>query len=181
MEIKLIHHLARIMKRADLTELEIDDAKEGLRVHLVRGGRESGAAPFVNLMSAPAAVQALGQAAGQAAAPGAPAGGSAAGLGGSPTAAAPAGGPRGSGELPPGVIAIKSPMVGTFYRAASPDADPFVDVGTRVKEESVLCIIEAMKVMNEIKAELNGVIVEVLVENAEPVEYGQPLFLVQKG
>jgi acetyl-CoA carboxylase biotin carboxyl carrier protein len=69
-------------------------------------------------------------------------------------------------------------MVGTFYRAASPDSDPFVSVGSEVGPETVLCIIEAMKVMNEIKAETSGRIVEILVENGEPVEFGQPLFLL---
>ncbi len=75
---------------------------------------------------------------------------------------------------------ILSPMVGTFYRAASPDGEPFVSVGTAVGAEQVVCIIEAMKVMNEIKADTEGEIVEVLVENGESVEYGQPLFTVRR-
>jgi acetyl-CoA carboxylase biotin carboxyl carrier protein len=70
-------------------------------------------------------------------------------------------------------------MVGTFYRAPSPEAEAFVRVGSRVQAESVLCIIEAMKVMNEIRAETSGEIVEILVENGEPVEFGQPLFLIK--
>jgi acetyl-CoA carboxylase biotin carboxyl carrier protein len=74
---------------------------------------------------------------------------------------------------------IKSPMVGTFYRAPAPDAPPYVDVGDEVKEDTVLCIVEAMKLMNEIKAEIRGRIVEILVENGQPVEYGQPLFSVE--
>lgn len=74
---------------------------------------------------------------------------------------------------------ILSPMVGTFYRAPSPDASPFVEVGDRVGRESVVCIVEAMKVMNEIKAEVEGEVLEILVQNGEPVEYGQPLFLVR--
>ncbi|MFT5461235.1 MAG: acetyl-CoA carboxylase biotin carboxyl carrier protein, partial [Planctomycetota bacterium] len=69
----------------------------------------------------------------------------------------------------------------TFYRSASPDSEPFVEVGTKLTEDSVICIVEAMKVMNEIKAELRGEVVEILVENGEPVEYGQPLFHVKKG
>jgi len=73
---------------------------------------------------------------------------------------------------------IKSPMVGTFYRASSPGADPFVSVGTEVKEGQALCVIEAMKLMNEIPAEISGVIKEVLVENGQPVEFGQPLFVI---
>jgi len=74
---------------------------------------------------------------------------------------------------------IVSPMVGTFYQAASPDASPFVDVGTKVNEDTVVCIIEAMKVMNEIKAETSGVIAEVVAENSKPVQFGQVLFRVR--
>ena len=70
-------------------------------------------------------------------------------------------------------------MVGTFYRSSSPDADPFVRVGDRVEEGTVVCILEAMKVMNEIQAETSGEVSEVLVENGEPVEFGQPLFLLR--
>ena len=71
---------------------------------------------------------------------------------------------------------IKSPMIGTFYRAPSPESAPYVEVGTEVQPDTVVCIIEAMKVMNEIKAEAKGVITQVMVENAKPVEFGQPLF-----
>lgn len=78
-----------------------------------------------------------------------------------------------------GVTTIKSPMVGTFYRAASPESPPFVDAGAKVGADTVVCIIEAMKVMNEIQAEIGGTIVEALVENGEAVEYGQPLFKVK--
>ena len=74
---------------------------------------------------------------------------------------------------------IDSPLVGTFYRAASPDADTFVNVGDRVTADTVVAIIEAMKVMNEIKAEKSGVIKEILVENGQPVEFGQPLFVIE--
>ncbi len=74
---------------------------------------------------------------------------------------------------------IKSPMIGTFYRAPSPEAGPYVEVGTEVSPETVVCIIEAMKVMNEIKAEAKGVITQVLIENAKPVEFGQPLFKIR--
>jgi len=76
-------------------------------------------------------------------------------------------------------IEIKAPMVGTFYRAPSPGAEPFVDRGTVVKPGDTLCIVEAMKLMNEIKSEVSGRIVDILVENAEPVEFGQVLFLVE--
>ena len=73
-------------------------------------------------------------------------------------------------------VEVKSPMIGTFYRAPSPEAASYVEIGTEISPESVVCIIEAMKVMNEIKAEVKGVITQVLVENAKPVEFGQPLF-----
>lgn len=76
------------------------------------------------------------------------------------------------------LITATSPIVGTFYRAASPETAHFVEVGTRVKKGQVLCIIEAMKLMNEIESELDGVIVRALVENGQPVEYGEPLFLI---
>jgi acetyl-CoA carboxylase biotin carboxyl carrier protein len=78
-----------------------------------------------------------------------------------------------------GELEIKSPMIGTFYRAPSPEAGSYVEVGTEVNPETVVSIIEAMKVMNEIKAEVKGVITQILVENAKPVEFGQPLFKVR--
>jgi acetyl-CoA carboxylase biotin carboxyl carrier protein len=93
-----------------------------------------------------------------------------------------------AGALPPGPTPaatgstdaeIKSPMIGTFYRSPSPEAGPYVDVGTEVGPDTVVCLIEAMKVMNEIKAESRGVITQVLTENAKPVEFGQPLFKIR--
>jgi acetyl-CoA carboxylase biotin carboxyl carrier protein len=90
-----------------------------------------------------------------------------------PSAAAPA-------EPPPGQEGpvVKAPMVGTFYRSPSPDAKPFVEVGQTVKEGDTICIIEAMKLMNEIEADASGVVKAILVENGQPVEYGQPLFIL---
>ncbi|RMH22573.1 MAG: acetyl-CoA carboxylase biotin carboxyl carrier protein, partial [Acidobacteria bacterium] len=82
-------------------------------------------------------------------------------------------------ELPPGLHRLTSPIVGTFYRAPSPDADPFVDVGDRVRKGQVLCIVEAMKLMNEIESDVDGEIVEILPENGQPIEYGEPLFLIK--
>jgi len=79
------------------------------------------------------------------------------------------------------VTYIKSPMVGTFYRAPSPESKPFSDVGTKVIDNTPVCIIEAMKIMNEIQAETKGTIIEILVENGQPVEYGQRLFKVKQG
>ena len=77
------------------------------------------------------------------------------------------------------IYVIKSPLVGTFYRAPSPDSPPYVEVGDEVKKGDILCIIEAMKIMNEIESEVDGKIVEILVENAQPVEFGQPLFKIE--
>jgi acetyl-CoA carboxylase biotin carboxyl carrier protein len=80
-----------------------------------------------------------------------------------------------------GMVKIESPMVGTFYAASTPDAAPFVKVGSAVGPDTPVCIIEAMKIFNEIKAECSGVIEKVLIQNGEPVEFGQPLFLVRPG
>jgi len=77
------------------------------------------------------------------------------------------------------LVTITSPIVGTFYRSPAPDAAPFVEVGLRVKKGQVLCVIEAMKLMNEIESDVDGIIVKALVENGQPVEYGEPLFLIE--
>jgi acetyl-CoA carboxylase biotin carboxyl carrier protein len=191
MEIKLITQLARVMSRAKLTELEVEDEKQGLRIVLKRGSG-GGGTPIVNVTQGggggPSSLADTGffPAGGYFGGQGYPLGSGplasgalgAGAAGGAPGSAA-AGADAGRG-WPPGTIEFKSPMVGTFYRAASPDAEPFVEVGGKFDEETVLCIVEAMKVMNEIKAETKGTVVKVLVENAEPVEYGQPLFLIQR-
>ena len=96
-------------------------------------------------------------------------------------AAAPAAPAAPAASADDSLTPIPSPLVGTFYRAGSPDADPFVAVGSRVNKDTVVCIIEAMKVMNEIKAETSGVIKKILVENATAVQFGQPMFLIEKG
>ncbi|MCA9001897.1 MAG: acetyl-CoA carboxylase biotin carboxyl carrier protein [Planctomycetes bacterium] len=161
MDLKLIRNLVRLMERGELSELEIDDQKAGMRLHLKRGRAASESMGPV-MMVPPAGSMAPMH---EMAAP----------------APAPAAHALEEGGRPAGVVEITSPMVGTFYRASGPDEDPFTSVGTRVDAESVVCIIEAMKVMNEIKAEMSGEIVEILVENGEPVEFGQPLFLVKRG
>lgn len=84
-------------------------------------------------------------------------------------------------EEDPNLLAITSPMVGTFYRAPSPDSSPFVEIGDKVEPGKVVCIIEAMKLFNEIESEVKGEVVKILVENGQPVEYGQKLYLVKKG
>jgi len=161
MDLKLIRNLVRIMERGEVDELEIEDDKAGLRVHLRRGPSGTYAQPSVMMMPG-------------ASAQGAPAAGGAPLSSGAGEAAATDAPARAAG-----VEEITSPMIGTFYSSPSPDSDPFMAVGDRVGDDSVVCIIEAMKVMNEIKAECSGEIVEILVENGEPVEYGQPLFLVK--
>lgn len=93
-----------------------------------------------------------------------------------PAAGAPAAPAKPADE---GLHVVKSPMVGTFYRASGPEAAPFCQVGDRVNPNSVLCIVEAMKLMNEIKAEMSGTVRKILVENGQPVEYGQPLFAIE--
>jgi acetyl-CoA carboxylase biotin carboxyl carrier protein len=160
MDLKLIQKLIRMMRSGGVGELEIEDPSSGLKLRLKREGESAPQpAPLVQLMhaAAPAPVPA------PVATPGLEA----------PAAAAAAPPPAAPGE------AITSPMVGTFYRASSPDTEPFVQVGSRVEVDAPLCIIEAMKVMNEIKSEVAGEILEILVENGEPVEFGQPLFLVK--
>ncbi len=77
------------------------------------------------------------------------------------------------------LITVTSPIVGTFYRASSPEAAPFVELGSKIKKGQVLCIVEAMKLMNEIESEVDGIVIKVLVENGQPVEYGEPLFLIE--
>ena len=160
MDLKLIRNLVRLMERGEVTELEIDDEKAGLRVHLRRGEMGAGAqaAPVVMMGGAASPTAAV---------PAAPAAG---------PASATTGEADGSRA---GLREITSPMVGTFYRASSPEAAPFATGGSGVEDETTVCIIEAMKVMNEIKAECSGEIVEILVENGDPVEFGQPLFLVK--
>ena len=97
-----------------------------------------------------------------------------------PPAAAPSEKPAGEAAAAgDDTVPIEAPMVGTFYRAPSPDAAPYVNVGDDVSEETIVCILEAMKVMNEIKAGVRGKVVEVLADNAQPVEFGQPLFRVK--
>jgi acetyl-CoA carboxylase biotin carboxyl carrier protein len=151
MDIKEIRKIIELMKENDLSEFEL--AEEGFRITI---RRKNGLESHVSSMQH-AASQAVAQMASQAA----------------PTPAAPV------PEPPSNLVEVKSPMVGTFYRSPSPEAEPFVALGREIEEESVVCIVEAMKVMNEIKAEVRGVIRKILVENATPVEFGQPLFLVE--
>ena len=148
---KLIQELISVMEGSKLSELEVE--VDGARIRLQKESAK--AKPEVVTVAAPAVNggQILSSQAPQGAAPS-------------------------SEEAPSKYRHITAPMVGTFYAASAPDADAYVEIGDIVDEEAVICIVEAMKVMNEIKAEMQGKIVEVLVNNGEPVEYGQPLFLI---
>ncbi len=146
------------MKRSELSEFEFEE--EGFKIKIKRG---SGGMPIIS--SAPQSANPFPVATMEsAAAKAAPA---------APAAATAAGGDEA------GFAYVKSPMVGTFYRSPSPENPPFVENGTKVEEKSVVCIIEAMKIMNEIQSEAKGTVVEVLVENGQPVEYGQRLFKIK--
>ena len=155
------------MKRSELSEFAVEE--EGFKLKIRRGGNglpvvlagRGSNSPFIPTAEPAAAPQAANT--GSATAPSAP---------------------SSTGNLAKeedGVIYVKSPMVGTFYRSASPESKPFAEAGTKVVENTVVCIIEAMKIMNEIQAEVKGTVVEALVENGQPVEYGQRLFKVKQG
>ena len=149
MDLKEIKQIIDLMKRSDLTEFEIEE--QDLKLRICRDSKH--AVPVIAHAPAPVAAPVAAPAA----------------------ASAPAAAPAKAAAEDSGLV-VKSPMVGTFYRSPSPDSKPFVDVGTAVHADTVVCIIEAMKVMNEIQSEVKGIITEVLVENGQAVEYGQPLF-----
>jgi acetyl-CoA carboxylase biotin carboxyl carrier protein len=149
MDLRKLKKLIDLVQESGIAELEITEGEE--KVKIVKGGVVSvSAAPMIAM---------------PAAAPAAPAPAAAAAA-----AQAPEGGQEGH--------VVKAPMVGTFYRSSSPDAKPFVEVGQAVKEGDTICIIEAMKLMNEIEADASGMVKAILVENGQPVEYGQPLFIL---
>ena len=159
LDLKQIKQIIELMKRSELTEFAVEE--EGFKLKIRRGTNgvpviSAGmgtAAPFSPSDSNPS----------------------------TSIASAAASAASSASKEEAGYAYIKSPMVGTFYRAASPESKPFADVGTKVVENSVVCIIEAMKIMNEIQAEAKGSVVEVLVENGQPVEYGQRLFKLKQG
>ena len=153
MNIKDIKAIVDLMKKNAVSEFEMEEGDLKIKLRREPNERSKGEAGVV--LEAPVMVQAPAVA---------------------PTASAPV------TPVPEPVsvdLEVKSPMIGTFYRRPSPDSDPFVEVGAAVEPDTVVCIIEAMKVMNEIKAEVKGVIAEVLVEDGKPVEYGQALFRIE--
>lgn len=155
MSVERIKELLALMAKNELVELELEEGE--FRVKLVKSRP-----PAAAVAAAPVAMVAHH-------------------AGSGPAAAAPAGAAPAKSAAPArreGMKEITSPIVGTFYRAPKPDADPFVDVGSRVEPDTTVCIIEAMKVMNEIKAETRGVVKKILVDNASAVQYGQTLILI---
>ncbi len=153
MDIKEIRKLIREMELGKLEELEIEE--EGKKIRL----KKRSSAPKPGIAAAPVFTEGW--------------------VPQKPASSSGALAPAGRAPQEEGVVDFHSPMVGTFYRSSSPEAEPFVNQGSRVKVDSVLCIIEAMKVMNEIKAEVAGEIVEVLAKNGEAVEFGQTLFRIK--
>jgi acetyl-CoA carboxylase biotin carboxyl carrier protein len=152
MDLRKLKTLIDLVSESNVSELEITEA-EG-KVRIVKGGgvlQQTAASAVAPMPVAGAAAPAL-----------------------APAAAAPAATPA----APTGHI-VKSPMVGTFYRSASPGAKAFVEIGSQVKEGETICIIEAMKILNEIEADKGGTITQVLCENGQAVEYGQPLFVIE--
>ena len=153
MDFDKIRELVRLVEESQIQELELSQRGETIRISKQGSGPVAGHAPLMM----PAAA---------------------------PSAPAPSPGPAPAEEATPAAPAasgreVTSPIVGTFYRAPSPESDPFVKVGDHVGVGDVICIVEAMKVMNEIEAEFAGTVKEILVENAQPVEFGQALFRVE--
>jgi acetyl-CoA carboxylase biotin carboxyl carrier protein len=162
MDIRKIKKLIELLEESSLSEIEIVEGEESVR--LARGGMVGGAPAYPGL---PAGIHAAAWSA-----PGAPMPG-----------AVPAGGvgeeaPADNEGVPEGEL-VRAPMVGTYYGAPSPDAEPFVSLGQRITEGETMCIIEAMKMFNQIEAEISGTVVAILVENGQPVEFDQPLFVVR--
>lgn len=154
MDLRKLKTLIDLVSESSISELEITEA-DG-KVRIVKGG----AGGVVTMAPMLAPQQVVAQAMPAAVAP-------------ATAVAAPAEPPAETGHI------VKSPMVGTFYRASSPGAKPFADVGDAVKEGQAICIIEAMKIMNEIEADKTGTVTKILVENGQAVEFGQPLFVIE--
>lgn len=157
MDLRKLKTLIDLVSESNISELEITEA-DG-KVRIVKADPNAVAAPTLMYAQAPAQPQPV------AAAPVA--------------AAAPAAAAEPAAEAAPAGHAVKSPMVGTFYASSTPGGKPLVDVGSTVKEGEAICIIEAMKIMNEIEADKSGTVTKVLGKNGEAVEFGQPLFIIE--
>jgi acetyl-CoA carboxylase biotin carboxyl carrier protein len=151
MDLRKLKTLIDLVAESDIAELEVTEGESKVRI-VKSSGAPQGQVVMMQPQAAPQTLAAPATAGPQAAA--------------APVAAEPQG------------HVVKSPMVGTFYRASAPGNPPFVEIGSTVKEGDTLCIIEAMKLLNEIDADASGVIKEILVENGQPVEFGQPLFVI---
>jgi len=156
MNLKELKELIEMLKNTDISELEIE--RSGVKVRLRKGGDVTFHPAMPRMEYPPAAIIA-------------------------PTVSEPerpaVEKPQAPAAAPLNQVKVTSPIVGTFYRSSSPDKPPYVEVGDTVKKGQVLCIIEAMKLMNEIESEAAGKVVQALVENGQPVEYGQPLFTIE--
>ncbi|MGC1454299.1 MAG: acetyl-CoA carboxylase biotin carboxyl carrier protein [Nitrospirota bacterium] len=157
MNLKEIKELIELMKNTDISELEIE--RSGVKVRLRKGGDVTFHPSMPRMEYPPAAI--VAPAVTVVPAPGAVA-------------------EKATEAVKTNIIRVTSPIVGTFYRSSSPDKPPYVEVGDVVKKGQVLCIIEAMKLMNEIECESAGKIVQILVESGAPVEYGEPLFVIEQ-
>jgi len=156
MDLRKLKKLIDLVQESGIAELEVTEGEE--RVKIVRSGRAAAeTVTTVPVHQAPAPAPAA--------------------AGALPAAAQPAG--AAESPAPPEGHVVKSPMVGTFYRASAPDAKAFVEVGDTVKAGQTICIIEAMKLMNEIESDKDGVVKAILAENGQPVEYGEPLFVIE--
>ncbi|KAA0212138.1 MAG: acetyl-CoA carboxylase biotin carboxyl carrier protein [Lautropia sp.] len=155
MDLRKLKTLIDLVAESGISELEITEGDGKVRIVKSPCGPMAMQAPMPFMTPAPAMAAA------------------------SAPAAAPTPAPVAAAPEPPAGHMVKSPMVGTFYRSAQPGAEPFVSVGSEVKEGDTLCIIEAMKLMNEIEADKSGTIKAVLVDNGSPVEFGQPLFVIE--
>jgi acetyl-CoA carboxylase biotin carboxyl carrier protein len=174
MDIRKIKKLIEMLEESSLTEIEIVEGEESVRLSRAAAGAPPMHAGF------PAPLPGHLPPHVQAAAWSAP--GGAMGLGGNPesgTAGRAQGGPAAGEDAVPEGALVRAPMVGTYYASPSPDAEPFVSLGQRVSEGETMCIIEAMKMFNQIEAESSGTVVAILVENGQPVEFDQPLFVIR--
>ena len=149
MDLRKLKKLIDLVEESGISELELTEGEEKVRISRAL---MPGQAPVMHYAAAPMQAQA-------------------------PAAPAPVAAPEPAAAVETGHI-VKSPMVGTFYRSSSPDAKPFVDIGSKVSAGDTLCIIEAMKLLNEIDCDFTGTITKIFVENGQPVEYGEPLFAI---
>ena len=164
MDLRKIKKLIELLEESELAEIEIHEGEESVR--LIRHHAQSAPAQAHAMPMAPQYIMPSAPSAPQTAAP---------------ASSAPSGAVEDAGPVLPEGDVLRSPMVGTFYAAPNPDAGPFVKVGSRVSAGDTLCLVEAMKMFNQIEAEFSGEVVALLVEDGQPVEFDEPLFVIKKG